>query len=103
MAVEKKYSSDKKVCRITFSLPKEINKNFKEISVVGDFNNWDPHKNKMTHTKPDGSTSLDLDLESGNEYQFKYLCDNQVWLIEPEADKQILTYYGDSHNSVLVI
>jgi 1,4-alpha-glucan branching enzyme len=103
MAIEKKYSSDKKICHLKFLLPKEINKNFNEISVVGDFNNWDPHKNKMTHTEPDGSISLVLDLESGKEYHFKYLCDNEVWLIEPDADKQVQTHYGDSQNSVLVL
>lgn len=103
MAIQKKYSSDKKICSITFILPREISKNFKEISVVGDFNNWDPHKNKMTHTKPDGSASFTINLESGKEYSFKYLCDNEVWLIEPDADKQVQTHYGDSQNSVLVI
>ena len=103
MAIEKKYSSDKKVCRVKFSLPKEINENFKEICVVGDFNNWDPHKNKMSHTDANGSTCLELDLESGKEYHFKYLCDNEVWLIEPDADRQVETHYGDSQNSVLVI
>lgn len=102
MALTKKYSSDKKVCRVTFTLPKEITENFKEISVVGSFNNWDIHKNKMTHKNPDGSISLELVLDSGQEYHFKYLCDGEVWLNEPEADKKVLTHYEDSHNSVII-
>lgn len=103
MAIEKKYSSDKKVCRVKFSLPKEINENFREICVVGDFNNWDPHKSKMSHTEANGSICLELDLESGREYSFKYLCNNEVWLVEPDADKQVQTHYGDSQNSVIII
>lgn len=103
MAIEKRYSSDEKVCRVKFILPREISENFSEVSVLGDFNNWDPHINKMTHRNSDASISLELDLEIGKEYHFKYLCDNKVWLNEPDADKQVHTYYGDSKNSVLVI
>jgi hypothetical protein len=39
MAINKRYSKDKKACRVTFTLPKEISENFEEICVVGDFNN----------------------------------------------------------------
>ncbi len=103
MALNKKYSDDKKVCRITFTLPKEICENFKEICVVGDFNNWDPHQNKFSQKHSDGSSSVELVLETGKEYQFRYLCDGETWLNEPEADKQNLTHYGDSKNSLIVV
>ena len=49
MALIKSYSQDKKVCRVTFTLPKEVCENFDEICVVGDFNNWDPHHDKFSH------------------------------------------------------
>ena len=103
MAIKKEYSKDKKVCRVTFILPKEICENFEEISVVGDFNNWDPHQHKFSHNNSDGSSSFELALEAGNEYKFRYLCDGQTWLNEPEADAEVLTHFGDSKNSVLVI
>ena len=103
MAISKKYSQDKKVCRVTFTLSKEICENFDEICVVGDFNNWDPHQYKFSHKHSDGSSSIEIVLQAGNEYQFRYLCDGQTWLNESEADKQVLTHYGDSKNSVIVI
>ena len=103
MAIHKRYSNDKKVCRVKFILPKEISENFDEVSVVGDFNSWDPHKNKMTHKNSDGSICLELNLECGQEYHFKYLCDGEVWLVEPDADKLTPTQYGDSQNSVIKI
>ena len=103
MAIRKKYSQDKKVCRINFTLPKEVCENFEEISIVGDFNNWDPHQDKFTHKNSDGSSSIELTLESGKEYKFKYLCDGQTWLNELEADAEVLTHYGDSKNSVIII
>jgi|SRR3972149_1487664 len=103
MAIIKKYSNDKKICHITFILPKEISENFGQVSLVGDFNNWDIHKDKFSHKSADGLFSAEYDLDAGKEYQFKYLCDGQTWLNEPEADKQNLSHYGDSKNSVLII
>ena len=103
MAIKKKYSKDKKVCRITFIISKEMCEDFNVISVVGDFNNWDPNKHKLSQRNSNGSASIELVLKTGKEYQFRYLCDRQIWLNEPEADKQIITHYGDSENSVLII
>ncbi|MEW6005240.1 MAG: isoamylase early set domain-containing protein [Stygiobacter sp.] len=103
MAIKKEYSQDKNLCKVTFILPKEINGNFNEISVVGDFNNWDHHQHKFTHKNSDGTASLEITLESQKEYKFRYLCDGQIWLNEPEADAEELTHFGDSKNSVLII
>lgn len=103
MAIKKEYSRDKKICRVTFILPKEICENFKEISVVGDFNNWEIHHHKFSQKNKDGSASIEIELEAGNEYKFRYLCDGHLWLNEPEADAETLTHFGDSKNSVLII
>lgn len=103
MAIKKEYSQDETLCKVTFILPKEINANFNEISVVGDFNNWDTHQHKFTHKNPDGTASLEITLESHKEYSFRYLCDGQIWLNEPEADAEALTHFGDAKNSVLII
>lgn len=103
MAIKKQYSKDKNICQVTFTLSKEILENFNEICVVGDFSNWDPHRYKFSHKHSDGSSSIEVVLEAGKEYQFRYLCDGQTWLNEPEADKQVRTHYGGSENSVLII
>ncbi len=103
MAVTKRYSSDKKICHVTFILPKEISENFGQVSLVGDFNDWDIHKDKFSHKSANGLFSAGYDLDAGKEYQFRYLCDGQIWLNEPEADKKVLTHYGDSENSVIII
>lgn len=103
MAIIKKYSNDKKICHVTFILPKEISDNFQQVNLVGDFNNWDIHKNKFSHKSSDGSYSAEYDLDAGKEYQFRYLGNEETWLNEPEADRQVLTHFGDSENSVLVV
>ena len=103
MAIIKKYSNDKSICQVTFTIPKEISENFEQVSLVGEFNNWDIHKNKFSRKSSDGSFIIEIDLTAGKEYQFRYLGNEQIWLNEPEADKQTLTHFGDAHNSVLVL
>jgi hypothetical protein len=103
MAIIKKYSSDKNICHVTFILPKEISENFEQVVLAGDFNDWDIHKDKFSHKNADGLFSAEFNLESGKEYQFRYLCDGQIWLNELEADRKLLTHFGDSENSVLIV
>lgn len=103
MAIIKKYSNDKKICHVTFILQKEISNNFEQVNLVGDFNDWDIHKDKFSKKNSDGSLSAVVDLDAGKEYQFRYLGNGETWLNEPEADRQILTHFGDSENSVLVV
>ncbi|PKL88030.1 MAG: glycoside hydrolase family 13 [Ignavibacteriae bacterium HGW-Ignavibacteriae-2] len=101
MAITKKYSDDKKFCHVTFSISKETADKFNQISLVGEFNNWDIHKNKFTIRNTDGSLSVAYNLPAGKEYQFRYLGDGQIWFNEPEADSHVLSHYGDSENSIL--
>ena len=77
--------------------------NVREIQVVGDFNNWDPDKNLFTENQTDGSYSVEVILPSEQEYQFRYLWDGVQWFNEPEADKQVDTYFAGSKNSVIKI
>ena len=103
MALNKEYSHNKKECKITFILPKEFMSDFSKISLVGDFNNWDPDENLFTENQTDGSYSVEVILPSEHEYQFRYLCDGVQWFNEPEADKQVDTYFAGSKNSVIVV
>ena len=56
----------------------------------------------MKSTK-EGKFSTTVDLESGKEYQFRYLIDETRWVNDSEADKFVPTIYGDSDNSVVVV
>ncbi len=68
----------KKACRITFRLPKVAAPDAKSVCIVGDFNNWNTHANPMKKLK-DGNYSIELDLEPGRKYQFRYLFDELKW------------------------
>ncbi len=102
MSLKKKFLKNKSVCRVTFEVSQEIGKTAKMIHIVGDFNNWDRSASPMKHSKEGGFTAA-IDLETGRTYQFRYLLDEDRWENENEADRQELTVYGDSYNSVIVL
>jgi 1,4-alpha-glucan branching enzyme len=103
MSIKKKYLKTKPVCKVTFKIPAEVGINHKSAHVLGSFNNWSKTANRMKKLVKDGSFSVMIDLEVGNEYEFKYLLDNNLWLNDEEADRQVTTHYGDSSNSVISV
>lgn len=103
MSIKKKYSKNKKNCKVTFTVPKEIGDQFKTISLVGDFNLWDPKENIFLKTEKDGVYSASIILVSNNHYQFRYLGDGAHWFNEPDADKEVETYFPGARNSVVVV
>src|SRR5687767_2459695 len=92
----KKYDSHKRTCQVTFVLP---HKKATCASVVGDFNGWDRYAHPMKrHT--DGTWRLDLRLEAGQEYQYRFLIDNKEWMVDRNADKYAVHPQG-GENSVV--
>ncbi len=89
--------------KVSFKISDDAVKQFSTASLVGDFNNWDSSKDRMKKLKKDGSFSIQKTLESGKEYQFKYLLDGENWINDPETDKLISTQFEDSQNSVVIL
>ena len=102
MSIQKKYLKTRPVCKVTFRLPELMVPNVKRVCLVGEFNNWEVDATPMTPLK-NGSFKATLDLESGREYQFRYLVDDKDWENDLEADKYVATPYGNSENSVVVV
>lgn len=98
--ITKKFLKTKDVCKVTFKLPKEAAQDATSISIVGNFNNWNPLDSPMKSRK-DGSFSTTLDLPKNGEIQFRYLIDGYRWKNEESADGWAPTPYGDAQNSVL--
>ncbi|MCB0729897.1 MAG: isoamylase early set domain-containing protein [Ignavibacteriae bacterium] len=103
MSISKKYLKSKPICKVTFRIPSNIGINHKKAVVLGSFNNWDQNSHRMKKLVKDGSFSIIVDMEVGNEYEFKYLVDDHIWLNDDNADKQVTTHYGDSANSVISV
>lgn len=100
MSIKKQILKSKPVCKVTFKVDKELAAGASNVSVVGDFNQWDPDAGSMKALK-DGSFSLTLDLETGREYQFRYLADGQNWFNDPEADRYEFSEFADAENGIL--
>jgi hypothetical protein len=102
IGIKKEFLKTKNVCRVTFRLPKAAAPDAKSVYIVGDFNNWDIHANPMKKRKNEYYT-ISFDLESGREYQFRYLIDESKWENDWKADKYVKSPYGDSDNSVVTV
>ena len=92
----------KPLCKVTFKLDKETAGQAETAFVVGDFNSWNPTGHPMKALKSGGFTTT-IDLESGKEYEFRYLLGEDNWQNEVEADKVATTPFQDAENSVLVL
>jgi 1,4-alpha-glucan branching enzyme len=96
--LKKRYLKSRATCKVTFTLPAAVKA--ETVHLVGDFNNWDEQAMPMKPLK-DGRFSVELDLEIGKEFQFRYLVDGSEWHNDWEADKYVPNpFSGD--NSVVV-
>jgi len=100
MSIKKQYLKSKPVCKVTSKVEGEQAGGVTKMSVVGDFNQWNENTHELKALK-DGSFTITVDLETGREYQFRYLADGQKWLNESEADAFIPSGFGDAQNAVI--
>ena len=102
MSISKQYLKNKPVCKVTFTFPKENGANAKEIYLAGEFNNWDIKATPMIKAK-NGTFSTKINLETGREYQFRYLLDGNHWENDEKADKYVPNSFGDADNGVIIL
>lgn len=69
--------------KVTFALPLEEAPD--GASVVGDFNDWDPHAHPMRKRR-NQTRSVAVELPPGESFEFRYLLDGSEWRNEPQAD-----------------
>ena len=97
--IKKQFLKSKPVCKATFTFPADAAPEAKTVEILGDFNNWKDGV-KMKKQK-NGIFKAIVNLETGKEYQFRYLIDGETWENDWEADKYVSTPYGNE-NSVVV-
>ncbi len=77
-----KRSSDQ--VKVTFVLP-EDHPYQGEVSVVGDFNDWTPGEHRFVR-RSNQTYSINVMLQEGERYAFRYYSDEEGWINEDEAD-----------------
>ena len=100
MAISKTYSKSKPVCKVTFEVSAETVNGAKSVSLLGDFNEWNPTALKK---QKDGNFKASVELEKGKEFAFRYLVDNDVWINDEAADKYVASGVSFEENSVVVL
>ena len=58
---------------------------------------------KLLKKFKNGSFKVTIDLETEQEYQFKYLVDGEKWVNDEMADKYVSNGIGHEENSVVVL
>ena len=90
--ISKEYPGENGLAHVTFELPANLWAD--RVSLVGEFNSWDPEATPMTQDRFDGHWRASVDLEPDRRYRFRYLVDDEAWLYDPEADDHVETLTG---------
>jgi 1,4-alpha-glucan branching enzyme len=78
--------------KITFVVPKDVG----PVSVVGDFNRWDPLANPL-RARSNGTRSVALTLPAGEVYRFRYLDAEGRFFDDTDCDGHEANGYGQTH------
>ena len=73
----------------------------REISLVGDFNDWEPARTPMRRRK-DGSWAATVRLPNDHRFEYKILVDGNTWLADQQADALVPDPFGNQ-NSVVIL
>ena len=60
----------------------------KNVFLAGDFNNWELNSPSMKKLK-NGDFTMQIDLQPGREYQFRYLLNGEQWYNDWYADAYV--------------
>jgi len=100
--IKKRYLKTKPECKVYFKLNKKEAGNAESVSLVGNFNNWDPAVNPMKKLK-NGDFTLTLNLTTERNYQFRYLVDGHKWVNDKDADQIVDAPFPNAENSMISI
>jgi hypothetical protein len=102
MSLSKRYLKSRPVSKVTFRVPAEVGRAARRVSLVGEFNDWNPAATPMKKLKS-GEFSVTLDLPTGREYHFRYLIDGKTWENDWAADGYDASGFVDAENSVVIV
>ncbi len=102
MSIKKQFLKSKPVCKVTFKIEADAVNGAKQAFLVGSFNEWDQSATEMKALKA-GGFSASMDLETGKEYQFRYLLDGETWINEPESDAKQTNEFGEMNDILSTI
>ena len=103
MSLKKQFSKSKPVCKVTFSLPQEAVQGAEKVVLLGEFNNWNVEDGVQMKVSKKGNFEAVLELATGQNYEFRYLINNETWENDWNADNYIPSPYTGVFNSVVYV
>jgi 1,4-alpha-glucan branching enzyme len=85
---------------VTFWLPSEAAPDARSVAVAGSFNAWSVDRHPLKRLKT-GGFSLEIELQAGKEYEFRFLIDGGRWENAWNADKYVWCDHAQCENSVI--
>jgi 1,4-alpha-glucan branching enzyme len=102
MAMKKQFLKSRPVCKVTFAMPKQASVGSQRAHLVGDFNEWQIGATPLKRRK-DGTYAATVELRTGQEYQYRFVLDDDNWVNDPSADGYVPTPYGNDQNCVVSV
>lgn len=84
--IHKRSSAQGDTIIVTFEIPSTVWA--ERINLVGDFNQWD-HDSLPFRQNRENNWYVELELEQGREYRFRYLINGDYWGYDWRADKHL--------------
>lgn len=75
--------------------------NAQTVSLVGDFNSWEPSECKLSDPDGDGTWTVEVPLKPGR-YQYGFIVDGSKWATDPDAERYAVDGFG-SKNAIVKI
>lgn len=85
-----------RVVEIVFTAPQAAS-----VTIVGDFNGWDPRRTQMVRASHEGLWRARLRLTPG-VYQYSFVLDGSDWVSDPQAKTMLADGFG-GQNSVIIV
>ena len=92
--LKKRYFKTKDEWEVTFEYPKKADR----VSLVSQYNNWQPVE--MKQRKKDRVFYTKVRLPNKSQYQYRYLINDQKWENDEAADSYVTNEFG-SDNSIV--
>jgi 1,4-alpha-glucan branching enzyme len=96
--IHKQSSANENKVIVTFEIPGSIWAD--QIHLVGDFNGWDRHALPFHYNRRE-NWEVQLELDKGHEYRFRYLIDEEDWGTEWQEDRHVMGSDGADDSIVI--
>lgn len=100
--LKKQFLKSKPFCKVTFRLAAEACETANSVKLVGDFNEWNVEEAVEMKSLKSGDFKAIVKLETGKNYQFRYLIDGEKWENDWEADEYLPNGHGTENSVVLL-